>query len=220
MRYVRLSEPWQYWEDNVADFDMPASGTWSERGGWVVKRLAADLGLTPEQAAGIVGNIGFESAGFTKLHEVGQPEGVGGYGWAQWTADRRVAYLAWCNANNLDWRGDEANYRYLLVELKGAYKRSVDALKQMGTVEAAVFSFGQTYERPGGTTPSHLPGYEGRLSYAERALAGAGGAAVPDEPDPVEVAVRALQAALHVGVDGDPGPQTLGALAAWRAGRY
>lgn len=205
----------------MADFDMPASGAWPERGGWVVKRLAADLGLTPEQAAGIVGNIGFESAGFTKLHEVGQPEGVGGYGWAQWTADRRVAYLDWCDANNLDWRSDEANYGYLLVELKGAYKRSVDALKQTGTVDAAVFSFGQTYERPGGTTPSYLPGFVGRLSYAQRALAAAKGeAGEPAQPDPVEVAVRALQAALHVDVDGDPGPHTLGALAAWRAGRY
>ncbi len=98
-------------------FDMPdASHTWEERGGWLVKRLAADFNLQPFQAAGIVGNLGFESVGLTKLREIGQSEGRGGYGWGQWTADRRKTFLAYAMAHGLDWRSDEANYDYLAAE--------------------------------------------------------------------------------------------------------
>ena len=199
---------------------MPATGTWAVRGGWVVKRLAADLELTFVQASGPVGNLGFESDGFTKLHEVGQPEGVGGYGWAQWTGPRREAFFAWCDGNGLDWESDEANYGYLLTELRGAYKATVAALKQTGTVEAAVWSFGQTYERPGGTTPSFLPGYNERLMRAKEALIGASGGSPLPIPDPVLAAVKALQTALGVTADGIWGPHSQAAMQDWVRGRY
>lgn len=94
-------------------FDMPAAGPnvgWEERGGWVVSALCEDYGLTKEQAAGIVGNLGFESGGFQHLHEIGQPEGLGGYGWGQWTAVRRETFLAFCKQAGLPWQSDEANF--------------------------------------------------------------------------------------------------------------
>ena len=158
----------------TVSFDMPARpASFEERGGWVTRRLAADFNLTLEQAAGLVGNLGFESGGFEELREIGQPEGVGGYGWGQWTASRRVSFLAWAQAQKLDWRSDEANFGYLCSELRGAYHDVIVALLRCQTVEQATWSVGQTYERPGGTTPSNLPGYEGRLHWATRALAGA-----------------------------------------------
>lgn len=167
----------------VPEFDMPPTGTWEQRGGWVVRALMRDLGLTIEQAGGLVGNLGFESVGFAQLHEIGQPEGVGGYGWGQWTADRRRQFMAWCKANRFDLQSDIANYGFLLAELHGAYRHTLDALLQCATLEQAVWSVGQTYERPGGTTDTHLPGYDGRLDYARRAVAGAqqGGAREPPE---------------------------------------
>ena len=56
--------------------------------------------LTAEQAAGVFGNLGTESAGFMAFHEKGQPEGKGGYGWAQWTADRRIEFFDFCKRNS------------------------------------------------------------------------------------------------------------------------
>jgi len=151
-------------------FDMPKTGTWEQRGGWVLRQLVKDLKVTPEQAAGIVGNLGFESAGFTQLHEIGQPEGKGGYGWAQWTASRRVAFFRWCAEESLNWWDDEANYGFLLHELRGSQAKSLTQLKKTTELEAAVFTFGYHFEKPGGTTTTHLPGLEGRIAYAQRAL--------------------------------------------------
>lgn len=168
----------------MTDFNMPgADATFEARGGWITKSLAAEFGLTLSQAAGLVGNLGFESGGLKKLREIGQPEGKGGYGWGQWTADRRVTFLAFAKQHGLDWHSDEANYSYLMSELHGAYRNTIVKLKQASDLGAAVFSVGQTYERPGGTTAGHLPGYAERLAWAKRALAGAQGvAAVPILP--------------------------------------
>lgn len=170
----------------TAPFDMPQHGSWEDRGGWVVRRLSLDLSLDLQRCAGIVGNLGFESAGFTTLHEIGQPEGRGGYGWGQWTADRRKTFFAYCTQQHLPIASDEGNYGYLLHELTGAYKATVAALRRFGviTLEDAVFSVGQTYERPGGTTDDYLPGFSGRLHWARRALAGAQGSAPLPEHDP------------------------------------
>ena len=66
--------------------------------------LMADLFLTREQAAGILGNLGFESVGFTKLQEIAPmvSGSRGGYGAAQWTAGRRVAFERWAAAHQGD----------------------------------------------------------------------------------------------------------------------
>ena len=210
-------------------FDMPdASHTWEERGGWVVKRLAADFNLQPFQAAGIVGNLGFESAGFTKLHEVRQPEGYGGYGWAQWTWPRRLKFLYYAQSLVLDWRSDEANYGYLVAELRGSQRNTIVQVGATTDLARAVWSVGQTYERPGGTSGSNLPGYDGRLKYARRALAGAGAVEplpLPQGPSvdtiaPVIAAIKALQTALVPygyadRIDGDWGTNTETALQAF-----
>ncbi len=211
-------------------FDMPdATHTFEERGGWLVNRLAAEFNIQPFQAAGIVGNLGFESVGFTKLHEIGQPEGVGGYGWGQWTGPRRQTFLAYAEKLGLDWRSDEANYGYLMVELRGDYHHTIALVSTTKNDADAVFSVGQTYERPGGTTKTFLPGFDGRLGYARRALAGAGagvqaGTPAPQftpakiAPDAVVVAIKGLQIALkpfgYTGaIDGDWGDLT---EAAWQ----
>jgi len=179
--------------------------TWQERGGAVVRNLMVDLGLKDFQAAGLVGNLGFESGGVTKLHEIGQPEGKGGYGWAQWTGTRHTTFFAWCDQHGLDWQSNEGNYTYLLHELNGVYHITLDALRKTSTLEDAVFSVGQTYERPGGTTPTHLPGYDSRLKYAQEALAGVGTPAptpgAVDDITPFD-RIKALQVVLQVKPDG------------------
>ena len=155
-------------------FDMPpASAGFPARGRWLIDHLSAGLEITENQAAGIVGNIGFESTGLTVLHEVGQPAGEGGYGWGQWTGPRRRQFFAWCEAQHLSYFSDEGNYGFLLHELKGDYAYVVRDLRQKATLEDCVFLVGRLYETPEGTTATHLPGYDGRLSRAKEALAGA-----------------------------------------------
>lgn len=226
-------------------FDMPpASAGFPARGGWVLRQLCADLELSPEQAAGIVGNLGFESGGFKELQELAPISGAGGWGWAQWTGPRRVGFNNWCAAHNLDRASDEANYGYLVEELKTSQAYALTRLRECATVEQAVFAFGVEFERPAGTTSTHLPGYDGRLAYARGALAGAAQAedapeaipaldvaATPVSPSPGPPLApaadlveqqrniqRALMAAgLYDGpIDGDPGPMTRDGLRRWR----
>lgn len=205
-------------------FDMPKTGTWEQRGGWVVKRLAADLGLTLTQAAGLVGNLGYESRGFTALQEVVPlvRGSRGGYGWAQWTGPRRNSFEAWCNATGLMPSSDQANYEFLLLELRGAYSSTVVALKQMTTLAQAVFSVGQTYEHPAGTTPNNLPGNADRLVWARRALAGAQSEDISITPSipPARDLQRALaNLGLYLDeIDGIWGPKSSAALGKFYAG--
>lgn len=154
---------------------MPEEGSFEERGGWVLNALAEDFDLSMDRAAGVVGNLGFESGGFKSLQEI-RPAvsgSRGGYGWAQWTGPRRRKFEAWCSTQNLDPSSDEANYGYLCDELDTTHAYCLDAVRKEVTLERAVFVFGRLFEAPGGTTEDHLPGYEGRLRYARRALAGA-----------------------------------------------
>lgn len=193
----------------MTTFDMPRAGTtWEKRGGWVVRALMRDFGLEMHQAGGLVGNLGMESEEFTAFHQYGQPEGKGGYGWAQWTADRRVSFFDWCARNGLSPTSDEANYGYLCWELKNTHTGTITALRKCDTLEKAVFSVGQTFERPAGTTATNLPGYDRRLAYGKRAVTGAqGSVVVPPAPDPTrplgnpDIVFSLVQALQHYLVD-------------------
>ncbi len=223
-------------------FDMPPQGaSFEDRGGWVTVALIGEFGLTINQAAGFVGNPGFESGGFTKLQELrpAVPGSRGGFGWPQWTGPRRRAFEAWAAKQKLDIASDEANYGYIAEELHTTYSHTLVALRQTRTLEDAVFSVGQTYERPGGTTPTHLPAAADRLKYAQRALVGAkrllaarGGADVLETPTPVafqvmefQDAVRKIQTFLkakgfYTGtIDSDFGPNSRDALRRYLAGK-
>lgn len=209
----------------MADIDAFKLLTWEQRGGEYVRRLSRDLSLTLEQAAGIVGNLGFESAGFQTLQEIAPlAGGRGGWGVAQWTGPRRVAFERWAMSKHLPLASDAANYGFLLHELQGDYRHTVAALRKTHTLDDAAFSVGQTYERPGGTTPTHLPGFDGRLNYARRALKGARAiqngdapaAPIPDAANP-DWHIREAQRLLGVAVDGSFGPVSQAALKNWRA---
>ncbi len=193
-----------------------------------VRDLAKEFGLTLEQAAGLVGNFGFESNGFQTLQEISPVSGRGGLGPPQWTGPRRRAFEAWCRTRGLKTDSEEGSYGFIVAELRGAYRFTITALKRCQTIEQAVWSVGQTYERPGGTNEAHLPGYAGRLQWAQRALAGAKKAAndaEPSAPSPhanlVPPSARDLQTILQAlgyyrgAIDGDFGPQSQAALAAY-----
>jgi hypothetical protein len=130
----------------------------------IMRRLMEDFDLTDMHAAGILGNIGHECAGFRTLHEVGQPEGSGGYGWAQWTGPRRRTFFAWCDDHRLAWDTDDANYGFLKHELQTTERGAITAVVQTTTLEDAVHAFERQYERAG------VPHYESRNRWAALAL--------------------------------------------------
>lgn len=165
----------------MAGLDMPgADASFEARGGWMVRRLAAELGLTSDQAAGLVGNLGYESAGLKTLQEIAPlvAGSRGGYGWAQWTGPRRRKFEAWCAERRLAPASDEANYGFLLHELRGEYAGFLARLRRCSTLAEACRLTHKEYETPADVLEGSYRSGSARLKYAERALAG-GAAAHP-----------------------------------------
>jgi hypothetical protein len=127
-------------------------------------KLMTDFQLNDIQAAGILGNLGHESAGFTAFHEFGQPEGKGGYGWAQWTGPRREDFFRWCDGQNLDRMSDAASEGFLWHELRTSEKATIPALQNATSLVDAVRIFQEKFERAG------IVHYESRENWAQRAL--------------------------------------------------
>lgn len=140
-----------------------------------------DFDASDLDAAAVFGNAGYESLGFTKLQEMAPTVkgSRGGWGWFQWTGQRRVAFEAYCNRNKLDLASDEANYRFLFVELIGAEKGAIAKLKAAKTLEAKVKAFELAFERAG------VKAYDKRNAWAMIALDALNTSPVPAEP-PVE----------------------------------
>ena len=130
----------------------------------IMNKLMKSFDLTDTQAAGILGNLGHECAGFHVLHEIGQPEGKGGYGWGQWTGPRRKQFFEWSKKNKLDWKSDDANYGFFEHELETSESGAISALHKTVTLNAAVVAFERNYERAG------IAHYESREMWAQVAL--------------------------------------------------
>src|SRR6185503_10553001 len=113
--------------------------------------LMRDFNLTDFQAAGIVGNGGAESTGFTQVQELNPAVkgAAGGLGHFQWTGrtktnNRRLKFEQWLERNAAKgWTAHtyEANYSMLFRELRGTEKAALAALKKTTTLEDATEVF-------------------------------------------------------------------------------
>lgn len=134
----------------------------------VASQLASDLmrelGLTKAQAIGLVGNLAYESGGFTNLQEDAPviPGSRGGYGYAQWTGPRRVAFENYAKANGLDPSSYEANLGFLVHELKGPENSALQAIKGATTADQAAKVAMNEFFRPG------KPNLSARLDWADQ----------------------------------------------------
>jgi hypothetical protein len=118
----------------------------------LLEDLMSDFNLTREQAAGFVGNLDHETGGFKFMQEIKPvvPGSRGGYGFAQWTASRRVAFESWAAERNLPLDSYEANYGYLKHELENTPEGSVlKDLKAAKGVEEAATIVSEKFLRPG-----------------------------------------------------------------------
>lgn len=148
----------------------------------LVKAFMAQFGLSPEQAAGPVGNFMQESAGTAteaaKLPpDVNQGEVTGappnsselGYGWAQWSGGRKTTFVDFMNekkyVTDKGHATDAANFAYLAKELQSeSYASTIIELKKQTSPEDAAVSFEATYERAGS------PILENRKKFARQAF--------------------------------------------------
>jgi hypothetical protein len=148
----------------------PASGPlglFRQKAPGIMRDLIRDLGLTPVQAAGVLGNIGHECGGFRLLQEQSPIRGGrGGWGWCQWTGPRRTEFENWASAKGLDFSSSEANYGFLLRELRGTQADSIRALREAQTVDSATADFMNTIERPA----AQFAGLSNRVRMAQLAL--------------------------------------------------
>lgn len=141
------------------DFSLGTDG--KERRVNLMKALIADFGLTPEQAAGPVGNFMEESGGHHVPPNINEgtttpapPRFKGGYGWAQWTGGRQRNFInfaieAGYMASESELATDAANYAFLKKELAESELTTLPKLKQQTTPEDAAVSFEATFERAG-----------------------------------------------------------------------
>jgi hypothetical protein len=186
------------------------SGYVSERkdGAKIANELTRDLmtgplGLTFEQASGLVGNLAVESANFTTYNEMNPivPGSRGGAGWAQWTGPRRSEFEAWASAKNLPLDSYAASLGFIEAEMLGQVPnsnetRALDMIRSATSIRQAADLARQYYERPG------IPHAERRRDVAE------------DFAKPfVKEAQKSLAAlGYDVAVDGVLGPETQAAI--------
>jgi hypothetical protein len=139
-----------------------------------------DLRMTPEQAAGVMGNLWHESGGFKQMQEIKPVSGRGGFGWAQWTGPRRRQFEEFVKANNLDPASDDANFQFLKQELLTSERPAFETLKRSGSLDQATTNFmGQPgdmsgFERPG------VPALGARRRNARQILAAWNGGVTSD----------------------------------------
>lgn len=127
-----------------------------------------DYGLSSHQAAGIVGNLHHESAGFRQMQEQGHRSGRGGLGIAQWTGPRRREFERLASQRGLSTSSYEGNYAMLRHDLDGKYKNSVAAIRRTRDLQGSTRSFMNTFERPG------VPHFDRRMAAAQRYAGGRG----------------------------------------------
>lgn len=167
-----------------------------------------DFDASDLDAAAVFGNAGYESLGFTALQEI-KPVvkgSKGGFGWFQWTGPRRRAFEAYCERNKLTPSSDDANYKFLFVELTGTESGSMAKLKAAKTLDGKTEAFEKAFERAG------VKAYEKRKQWAALALDALRKAAEPQEPPPA----TPTPAEPPLPPTGDPDAQGEGFQISWR----
>ncbi|VIO73905.1 hypothetical protein CI41S_40140 [Bradyrhizobium ivorense] len=151
-------------------------------------------GLTPAQAAGIVGNLQGESGQGLDPNAISRGDGRDGsdsIGIGQWNSGRAAALKAYAASKGVPWNDLNAQLEFLHGELKGPESGAYSALTAARTPEEA----GQAmlaFERP---KDWNKPGaYPERARYAAKAFAAYGGGA-PSAAAPAPGAAPAQPAA-------------------------
>ena len=154
--------------DHMATADVPYNKTvggskdFNKKTPLLMSKLTSDLGLSNEQAAGLVGNLAHESGG---LNPSIKGDSGNAHGWAQWNGPRQKDMIKWTTANGYDPNSDDGNYAYLIHDLQVNYPKALENLKKAKTIDEATQIIQDQYEFPGN------PMYKSRRTYADQAMA-------------------------------------------------
>lgn len=154
--------------DHMATADVPynkavgGSKDFNKKTPLLMSKLTSDLGLSNEQAAGLVGNLAHESGG---LNPSIKGDSGNAHGWAQWNGPRQRDMIKWTTANGYDPNSDDGNYAYLIHDLQVNYPKALENLKKAKTIDEATQIIQDQYEFPGN------PMYKNRRTYADQAMA-------------------------------------------------
>lgn len=105
-----------------------------------------EKGLTPAQAAGIVGNLKAESNFNTTVK--GKADNKGSQGIAQWHSERKTGLFNFAKSQKKDWENLDTQLDYLLHELNTTHKRAFEKLKKTKTPDEAALVFMNEFEKP------------------------------------------------------------------------
>lgn len=137
--------------------------------------VASDLeqryGLTPTQAAGVLGNMQQESGMQCNVNQGGRRgapngdcSGGAGYGLAQWDGSRKAAEIEYARKHGLDPGSLQANIGYMNQELDGPYSKTIRDIKQTSTAGEAARVWERDFEQAG------TPAMGNRIEYADAFL--------------------------------------------------
>ena len=143
------------------EFEIGPAGTSGDKL-TMARNLMRDLGLTADQAAGIVGNMDAESGVENARVQGSRPGEKGvlkvddrtGYGLVQWTSRGRQQALAdYAKSKGADLSKPlsmNIEYQFFLKEFKGSYGGVLEQIKKAKDVKTASTIFMQQYEVPEG----------------------------------------------------------------------
>lgn len=143
------------------DFDFSPKGNASPTVnpvGYVYGKLLSK-GYTPEQAAGLVGNLIQESGPRLNTGAVG--DGGNSVGMGQWNGPRMRALQAFARAEGRDWQDLDLQIDFLDHELRTTEKAAGDAIRATTSASEAARIASEQFWRPG------IPRVGQRIGYAE-----------------------------------------------------
>jgi hypothetical protein len=117
-------------------------------------------GMSPAQAAGVVGNLLQES----KLNSGAQNKAEGAYGFAQWRGSRLTDLQNFAASRGKSIDDANTQLDFIMHELNGKEKKAGQMLLASNTAEEAAYNFGKYYERPKTVEQS-------RMNWAAQTLA-------------------------------------------------
>lgn len=139
--------------ESVEELPELSTGSGTDVGIRLKQDIQEIFGLEDHQAAAVVGNLDHETGSFKFMQELKPTvEGSrGGYGFAQWTGDRRVAFENWAKENNMDVSSYDANLGFLVHEFQtdNYFKKIMGRLEKTTTVDEATKVFSEGYLKPG-----------------------------------------------------------------------
>ena len=140
---------------------------------WFLSKEGGDF--TPEQSAGIVGNLLKESQQGGDINPLALNSSEGSFGIAQWNparaAGNRLGKLKeFSRQNGLNYQSLEAQLQFITEELFTTEKKALQKIREAKTAEQGALAF-EWFERPAGWTRTSRSLSAGdRIAFAEQLL--------------------------------------------------